>query len=94
MYRGSGAMHSLGKNMTNLVSFPTSKKNEQELRDLLREGEGLTERSRDLTLLINDWEDRFLLAGENYLSKGGNDPKLVILIATLKATRQLLGIFL
>ena len=94
MYRGSGAMHSLGKNMTNLVSFPISKKNEQELRDLLREGEGLTERSRDLALLINDWEDRFLLAGENYLSKGGNDPKLVILITTLKATRQLLGIFL
>jgi hypothetical protein len=80
--------------MTNIVSFPTGKKDEQELRDILREGEDLMERSRDLTLLISDWEDRFLHAGEIYLSKGGNDPKLVMLITTLKATRQILGIFL
>jgi hypothetical protein len=79
--------------MTNIVSFPTSKKDEQELRDLLREGEELVERSRDLTLLISDWEDRFLASGEIYLSKGGNDPKLVMFITTLKATRQFLGIF-
>lgn len=80
--------------MTNIVSFPPGKKDEQELRDILREGEDLMERSRGLTLLINDWEDRFLRAGEIYLSKGGNDPKLVMLITTLKATRQILGIFL
>ena len=80
--------------MTNIVSFPQSKKSEQELRDLQREGEALMERSRELTLLINDWEDRFLHAGEVYLSKGGNDPTLVMLVKALKATRQILGIFL
>lgn len=80
--------------MTNIVSFPASKKEEQELRDLQREGEVLIERSRGLTLLINDWENRFLATGESYLSKGGNDPKLVMFITALKATRQILGIFL
>jgi hypothetical protein len=80
--------------MTNIVSFPKSKIDEVQLRALQAEGDQIAEQARNLNLLITDWEDRFLQAGESYLSKGGDDPTLVKLILTLKATRQILGIFL
>jgi hypothetical protein len=80
--------------MTNIVSFPKSKIDEVQLRALQAEGDQIAEQARNLNLLITDWEDRFLQAGESYLSKGGDDPTLVRLILTLKATRQILGIFL
>jgi hypothetical protein len=74
--------------MTNIVSFPTSKLNEAEVRALVMEGDELVRRSRELTLAVSDWENRFLEAGERYLQQGGKEPTLVKLINTVKIARK------
>jgi hypothetical protein len=79
--------------MTNIVSFPKSKTEEVQLRALQLEGERISEQARSLSLLISDWENRFLEAGESYLSKGGDDPTLVKLVIALRMSKELLGIF-
>lgn len=92
VYCGSGAVHSVeGEKVSNIVSFP---KDESGIRALQREGENLVEESRKLSGQITDWEDRFLIQGERYLSSGGNDPTLLSVYYHIKVTREVMGIFL
>jgi len=80
--------------MTNIVSFPKDKINEAEVRFLLEQGDALADASRNLAHAISEWENRFLIAGERYLSQGGNDPTLVKSIAIVKATKKFLSMLI
>ena len=91
MYRGSGAMHIVeGETVSNIVSFP---KDESGIRALQREGEALVEESRKLSGQITDWEDRFLIQGEKYLSSGGNDSTILSVYTYIKLSRDILSVF-
>lgn len=84
-------MHSVkGEKVSNIVSFP---KDESGIRALQREGENLVEESRKLSGQITDWENRFLIQGEKYLSSGGNDPTILSIYTYIKVSRSILSVF-
>jgi hypothetical protein len=73
--------------------FPLHKGLEKYLRDLEDEASRINELSLQVKALVENWEDRYIKLGAEYVAAGGKDEKLLENIWTVTKTKEIFGIF-
>lgn len=73
--------------------FPLHKGLEKHLRLLEDEAARINELSMQVKQLVEDWEDRYIKLGAEYVAAGGKDEKLLENIWTVTKTKEIFGIF-
>ena len=73
--------------------FPLHKGLEKHLRLLEDEATRINELSMQIKQLVENWEDRYIKLGAEYVAAGGNDEKLLDNIWTVTRTKEIFGIF-